>query len=156
MANTTYTPRFSANSEGKDMVRLYAVINYTYYHKGNPNKSVIKFAVRNQITGKSYKLKKSLWDKQNNRCYVNRGTTDEMQECRDANSMMKSIVKAVDNIVKDCALRKISVSPFMLTEEKIYEMVRKTDEILISVEPKKGQGLSDYWASYIEKAKKGE
>ena len=44
----------------------------------------------------------------------------------------------------------------MLTEDKIYEMVRKTDEILISVEPEKGQGLSDYWASYIEKAKKGE
>ena len=156
MANTTYTPRFSANSEGKDMVRLYAVINYTYYHKGNSNKSVIRFAVRNQITGKSYKLKKTLWDKQNNRCYVNRGSKDEMQECRDANSMMKSIVKAVDDIVKDCALRKISVSPSMLTEDKIYEMVRKTDEILISVEPEKGQGLSDYWASYIEKAKKGE
>ena len=31
MANTTYTPRFSAHSEGKDYVRLYAVINYTIY-----------------------------------------------------------------------------------------------------------------------------
>ena len=95
MANTTYTPRFTAISEGKDFVRLYAVINYTYYLNGRSNKSVIRFAVRNQITGKSYKIKKTLWDKANNRCYINRGTKTEMQECRDANSMMKSIIKAV-------------------------------------------------------------
>ena len=38
MANTTYTPRFTAISEGKDMVRLYAVINYTYYINGVKSK----------------------------------------------------------------------------------------------------------------------
>ena len=156
MANTTYTPRFTAISEGRDMVRLYAVINYTYYINGKSNKSVIRFAVRNQITGKSYKMKKSLWDKANNRCYINRGTKSEMQECRDANSLMKSIVKAVDDIIKDCALRKVTVSPSMLTEEKIYEKVRQIDDISLSVIEEDKQCFTDYWKSFVEKAKSGE
>ena len=156
MANTTYTPRFTAISEGRDMVRLYAVINYTYYINGKSNKIVIRFAVRNQITVKSYKMKKSLWDKANNRCYINRGTKSEMQECRDANSLMKSIVKAVDDIIKDCALRKVTVSPSMLTEEKIYEKVRQIDDISFSVIEEDKQCFTDYWKSFVEKAKSGE
>lgn len=156
MANTTYTPRFSANSEGRDMVRLYAVINYTYYHEGKSNKKVIRFPVRNLTTGKSYKLKKILWDKANNRCFTNKGTAQEIKECRLANTMMKSIVAAVASIVDDCMLRKVSVSPSMLNEDKVYDAVRKLTETTISVESNKQESFSSYWASYIAKAKKGE
>ena len=78
-----------------------------------------------------------------------------MQECRDANSMMKSIVKAVDDIIKDCAVRKITVSPSMLTEQKIYEKVRQVDEITLSQVEKK-PSFTEYWKSFIEKAKSGE
>ena len=62
MANTSYTPRFTAISEGKDMVRLYAVINYTSYIGVESKKKVIRFAVRNLITGKSFKIKKAYWN----------------------------------------------------------------------------------------------
>lgn len=153
MANTTYTPRFSAISEGKDMVRIYAVINYTSYQGIKTEKKVVRFAVRNIITGKSYKVRKALWDKDNNRCYTNRGTTDEMKECRSVNSMMKTIVKAVADIVDDYTLRKIVFSPSVLTEEKIYETICRMDEITV---PESKNILADYWVSFIEKAKKGE
>lgn len=153
MANTTYTPRFSAISEGKDMVRIYAVINYTCYQGTNTGKKVIRFAVRNLITGKSYKVRKALWDKDNNRCHINRGTAEEMKECRLVNSMMKTIVKAVSDIVDDYTLRKIVFSPSVLTEEKIYETICKIDEITT---PKNKNILADYWLYFIEKAKRGE
>ena len=79
MANTTYEPRFAALSEGKDYVRIYAVINYTAHRGKTSEKKVIRFAVKNLITGKSYKIKKSLWNKKDNRCYVNRGTQEDRQ-----------------------------------------------------------------------------
>lgn len=156
MANTTYTPRFSAHSEGKDYVRLYAVINYTISRGKTSVKKVIRFAVRNLITGKSYKIKKGHWDKTNNRCKVNQGTTEEMKECRLANSVMKSIVKAVADIVDDCMIRKVTFSPSMLTEEKIYEMIRKADEITVTEEPSQKQSFAEYWDAFIERAKNGE
>jgi len=157
MANTTYTPRFTAISEGKDFVRLYSVINYTVHRGKTSEKKVIRFAVKNLITGKSYKIKKFLWDKTNNRCFTNRGSADEMKECRFANSAMKSIVKAVADIVDDCMLRKVTLSPSsMLTEEKIYDMVRRANEITITSEPEQKKSFSDYWASFIDRAKKGE
>lgn len=153
MANTTYTPRFTAISEGKGIVRIYAVINYTHYSGAKKEKKVIRFAVRNLITGKSYKLRKSLWNKENNCCYINRGTIDEKNECRSVNSMMKTIVKAVSDIVNDYTVRKIVFSPSVLTEEKIYETICKIDEITV---PESRNILADYWVSFIEKAKKGE
>ena len=156
MANTTYEPRFAALSEGKDYVRIYAVINYTVHRGKTSEKKVIRFAVKNLITGKSYKIKKSLWNKKDNRCYVNRGTQEDKQVCIEANRDMLSIVKAVSNIVNDYKSRKVTFSPSVLTAEKIYDEICKLDEITVSEEPTEAQSITNYWATFIEGAKKGE
>ena len=156
MANTTYEPRFAALSEGKDYVRIYAVINYTVHRGKTSEKKVIRFAVKNLITGKSYKIKKSLWNKKDNRCYVNRGTQEDKQVCIEANRDMLSIVKAVSNIVNDYKSRKVTFSPSVLTAEKIYDDICKLDEITVSEEPTEAQSITNYWATFIEGAKKGE
>lgn len=156
MANTSYTPRFSAHSEGKDFVRLYAVINYTVHRGTTSEKKVIRFAVKNIITGKSYKLKKSLWNKGKNCCHVNSGTPAERDECRQANNAMISIKKAVNDIVTDYEIRKVTFSPSVLTEEKIYEKIRQMDNITVIEEPSEEQSITHYWTAFIERAKKGE
>ena len=156
MANTTYEPRFAALSEGKDYVRIYAVINYTVHRGKTSEKKVIRFAVKNLITGKSYKIKKSLWNKKDNRCYVNRGTQEDRQVCIEANRDMLSIVKAVSNIVNHYKSRKVTFSPSVLTAEKIYDEICKLDEITVSEEPTEAQSITNYWATFIEGAKKGE
>jgi hypothetical protein len=91
------------------------VINYTVHRGKTSEKKVIRFAVKNLITGKSYKIKKSLWNKKDNRCYVNRGTQEDKQVCIEANRDMLSIVKAVSNIVNDYKSRKVTFSPSVLT-----------------------------------------
>ena len=156
MANTSYTPRFTAISEGKDMVRLYAVINYTSYIGVESKKKVIRFAVRNLITGKSFKIKKAYWNKKDSRCKIPKGSAIISQECMLANRVITSITKAVSDIVDDYALRKVTFSPSVLTEEKIYETIRKMDEITVTPELGTKKYFTDYWNSWINKAYAGE
>lgn len=156
MANTTYTPRFTAISESGDRIRLYAVINYTIYIGTESKKKVIRFPVRNLTTGKSYKFKKNLWNKSRNCCKVNVGTPDDMNECKDANRVMKSIVKAVSDIIEDCKLHKNTFSPSMLNEKKIYETIHKTNKINVIDDSYNKLYFTDYWKNFIDRAEKGE
>lgn len=132
--------------------RVCVFINFTV-SKGEYKS--ITFALKDLTTGKPFKVSSSQWDKKVNRCII-KGTASDKEYLQAINAQIKEIQIAVKQIVDECESKHTNISSLTLSEEKIYDKIKRIETFIETPEPTKDSLLENYWRDFIEKAKDGK